>query len=186
MVSLGALWLPVLVSSVVVFIVSSIIHMASPWHKGDYPRIPKEDEVMAALRPLNIPPGGYMVPRPASQQDMRSPAFLEKMNAGPVLMLQVMPNGMMPMTKNLVNWFIYIVVVGLFAAIITKRTAGFGANYRIVFQLIGATAFIGYSLALWQMSIWYRRGWMLTIKATIDGLIYASLTAGIFGWLWPR
>jgi hypothetical protein len=24
------------------------------------------------------------------------------------------------------------------------------------------------------------------LKATIDGLIYACLTAGTMGWLWPR
>jgi quinol-cytochrome oxidoreductase complex cytochrome b subunit len=63
---------------------------------------------------------------------------------------------------------------------------GVGASNLTVFRFVGATAFMGYSLALWQMSIWYRRGWMLTIKSTIDGVIYAGLTAGIFGWLWPR
>src|ERR1700730_15487 len=115
MVSLASLWLPILLSSVVVFVVSSIIHMASPWHKGDYPRIPREDEVMAALRPLAIPPGGYMVPRPSSHEDMRSPAFIERMKAGPVLMLQVMPNGMMPITTDLVNWFVYPAHVRVFA-----------------------------------------------------------------------
>jgi hypothetical protein len=55
-----------------------------------------------------------------------------------------------------------------------------------VFRFAGTTAFIGYSVALWQMSIWYRRAWSTTIKATVDGLIYALLTAGVFGWLWPR
>jgi hypothetical protein len=55
-----------------------------------------------------------------------------------------------------------------------------------VFQLVSTVAFIGYSVALWQMSIWYRRSWNITIKATIDGLIYGLLTAGAFGWLWPR
>jgi hypothetical protein len=55
-----------------------------------------------------------------------------------------------------------------------------------VFRFIGAAAFMGYSFALWQMSIWYNRAWSSTIKSTIDGLIYACLTAGTFGWLWPR
>jgi hypothetical protein len=186
MVTLASLWLPILLSSVVVFVVSSIIHMASPWHKGDYPRIPREDEVMAALRPLAIPPGGYMVPRPSSHEDMRSPAFIERMNAGPVLMVQVMPNGMAPIAGNLINWFLYTAVVGIFAAYITGRAVGVGTSYLTVFRFVGTTAFMGYSLALWQMSIWYRRGWVLTIKSTIDGLIYACLTAGVFGWLWPR
>ena len=186
MVSLADLWIPILLSAVVVFIVSSIIHMVLPWHKNDYPKVPNEDAVRAALRPLNIPPGGYMVPRPSSQKEMGSPEFIEKMKAGPVLMLQVMPNGMTPMTTNLINWFIYAVVVSFFAAYITSRAIGAGTNYLIVFRFIGTTAFMGYSLALWQMSIWYQRSWWLTMKSTIDGLLYACLTAGVFGWLWPR
>jgi hypothetical protein len=186
MVSLTALWLPLLVSSAVVFIVSSVIHMASPWHRGDYPKMPNEDAVMAALRPLNIPPGGYMVPRPSSREGMRSAAFAEKMRLGPVMMLQVMPNGPMRMANNLINWFLYIVAVGVFAGYVASRAVGVGADYLLVFRFVGTVAFVGYSLALWQMSIWYRRGWILTIKATIDGLIYACLTAGVFGWLWPR
>jgi len=38
---------------------------------------------------------------------------------------------------------------------------------------------------LWQMSIWYRRSWSTTLKATLDGVIYGLLTGGAFGWLWP-
>ena len=40
--------------------------------------------------------------------------------------------------------------------------------------------------SLFQMSIWYRRAWSTTIKTTVGGLVYALLTAGMFGWLWPR
>ena len=36
------------------------------------------------------------------------------------------------------------------------------------------------------MWIWYRRSLLTTIKSSVDGLIYALLTAGTFGWLWPR
>lgn len=186
MVSLAALWIPILLSAVVVFVISSIIHMASPWHKNDYPRVPNEDAVRAALRPLNIPPGSYMVPRPATPKDMGSPEFAEKMKNGPVLMLQVMPNGMMPMTTNLINWFIYLLVIGVFSAYLTSRAIGPGTHYLTVFRFIGTTAFMGYTLALWQMSIWYRRSWLITLKSTIDGLVYACFTAGVFGWLWPR
>ena len=61
-----------------------------------------------------------------------------------------------------------------------------GADYLHIFRFVGVTAFLSYSMALWQMSIWYHRSWISTIKSTIDGLIYALLTAGMFGWLWPR
>jgi hypothetical protein len=186
MTEISALWLPILLSSVIVFVVSSIIHMASPWHKNDYPKMPNEDKVMEALRPLAIPPGDYMVPRPSNSQEMRSPEFAEKRKRGPVMVVTVMPNGGAPMWPNLLLWFVYLAVVGVFAAYISGRALPVGTSYRQVFRFAGTTAFMGYSVAIWQMSIWYRRAWSTTIKATVDGLIYALLTAGTFGWLWPR
>ena len=45
MTGLPALWLPILLSSVIVFVASSIIHMLLPWHKSDYPKVPNEDRV---------------------------------------------------------------------------------------------------------------------------------------------
>jgi hypothetical protein len=186
MTGLDSLWLPIVLSAVIVFVVSSIIHMVLPWHKSDYPKITNEDKVMDALRPLAIPPGDYMVPRPSQRAEMRSPEFLEKMKKGPVMVLTVMPNGPMAMGKSLVLWFLYSIVVNIFAAYVAGRALPPHTLYLQVFRFVGTTAFIAYSLALWQMSIWYRRAWGTSIKATVDGLIYALLTAGTFGWLWPR
>ena len=90
MTGLSALWLPILLSAVFVFVASSLIHMVTPWHKGDYAKLPREDDVMNALRPFAIPPGDYMMPRPADMKDMKSPAFAEKLKAGPVGMMTVM------------------------------------------------------------------------------------------------
>ena len=180
------LWLPLLVSSVFVYVASSIIHMALPWHKSDYPRIPNEEKVMESLRPLAIPPGDYMVPRCSSPKEMRTPEFMEKLKQGPVMVVTMLPNGQFSMGRNLTMWFIYILVVGYFAAYVAGRALPHGTPYLQVFRFVGATAFIGYALALWQMSIWYRRAWSITLKSTFDGLIYAGLTAGTFGWLWPK
>lgn len=186
MTGLFMLWLPILLSAVIVFLVSSIIHMASPWHKNDYPQVPNEDQVRSALRPLAIPPGDYMIPRPTKREEMRSSEFAEKVKQGPNMVLTVLPNGPWPMRRNLTLWFLYALAVGAFAAYVAGRALPIGAPYRAVFRFVGVTAFIGYSVALWQMSIWYARSWSTTAKATVDGLIYALLTAGTFGWLWPR
>ena len=186
MTGLHVLWLPILLSAVFVFIASSIIHMLSPWHKSDYPKMPNEDKALEAWRPLAIPPGDYMVPRPATRGALRSPEFVDKLNKGPVMVLTVLPNGPMTMGRSLALWFVYLLVVGVFSGYVAGRALPPGAPYLHVFRFAGAVAFIGYSLALWQMSIWYRRSWVTTIKATVDGLIYALLTAGTFGWLWPR
>ena len=186
MTALSALWLPILLSAVIVFVISSIIHMATPWHKSDYLKTPNEDKVMDALRPFNIASGDYMMPLPASMQDLKSPEFLEKRNKGPVMLFTVMPGGAISMGKNLVQWFVYSVVVGVFAAYVAGRALPVGAHYLQVFRFVSVTAFLGYALALWQLSIWYRRSWGTTIRYTIDGLIYALLTGGTFGWLWPH
>jgi hypothetical protein len=186
MVGILALWLPILLSAIIVFVVSSIIHMASPWHKNDYPRLPNEDQLRSALRPLAIPPGDYMIPRPESREALRSPEFAEKVNQGPNMIVTFLPNGPWSMKTNLIQWFLYSLVVSAFGAYVAGRALPAGSAYLAVFRFVGVTAFIAYSVALWQMSIWYRRSWTTTAKATVDGLIYALLTAGTFGWLWPR
>ena len=186
MIELSTLWLPILLSAVAVFVASSIIHMASPWHRTDYPKMPNEDHARAALRPLNIPPGDYMIPRPASRADLRTPEFADKINAGPVMIVTVLPNGPMSMARNLTLWLLYCVANSVFAAYIASRALPPEPDYLEVFRFAGATAFIGYAVALWQMSIWYRRSWLTTFKSTVDGLIYACLTGGVLAWLWPQ
>lgn len=186
MTGLTELWLPILLSSVFVFVASSIIHMAPLWHKNDYPKIPDEDKVRAALGPLNIPSGDYMIPRCSGHKEMRSPEFLDKIKQGPVMIVTVLPNEITPMSRNLSLWFVYLIAVSVCAAYVAGRALPHGTHYLTVFRFAGTTAFIAYSAALWQMSIWYRRAWSSTIKATVDGLIYGLLTAGTFGWLWPR
>ena len=186
MTQMTALWLPILLSSVIVFVVSSIIHMASPWHKSDYPKMAREEELMDALRPLAIAPGDYMVPKPSSMAEMKSAEFKAKVERGPVILMTVMPSGQMSMTRNMVMWFVYLIVVGILTAYVAAHALLPGAPYRAVFRFAGLVSFIAYALALWQLSIWYRRSWSITIKATVDSLIYGLLTAGTFASLWPR
>jgi hypothetical protein len=183
---LASLWLPILVSAVIVFVASSIIHMAPLWHRSDYPKMPREAEALEALRPLAIPPGDYFIPRAGNMQEMRSPEFKERLRQGPVAVLTVMPSGPIRMRANLVQWFVFLVVVGFFVALVTCRTLPIGTSYPRVFEVAGTVAFIGYALALCELSIWYRRAWSLTLKSVFDGVIYALLTAGTFGWLWPH
>ncbi len=186
MVPIHLLLLPILLSSVFVFIVSSIIHMVLPWHKGDYPKLQNEEKVMDALRSLNIPDGEYIAPRVESTKEMSSPEFKEKMKNGPVFILNILGSGSTSMGKQLAFWFLYSVVIGIFCAYIAGRALPAGANYLHVFRFAGTTAFLAYSAALWQEWIWWRKPFSITLKNSIDGLIYALVTAGTFGWLWPQ
>jgi hypothetical protein len=185
MVPVLSLWLPILLSAVFVFVVSSIIHMALSYHKNDFVNVPDEDGVMEALRKFNIPPGDYAIPRAGSMEAMKSPEYLEKIKKGPVAFMTVLPNEMPSMATSLIQWFLYSVLVSFFAAYVTGHTLEAGAHYLSVFRVIGSVAFVGYSLALLQNSIWYKQGWGFTLKTMFDGLVYGLVTAGTFGWLWP-
>ncbi len=185
MVPIMSLWLPILLSAVIVFAASSIIHMFLGYHFNDFSKAPEENKLMDALRAFNIPPGEYLVPRCDSPKAFKSPEFQEKMIKGPALTMAVWPSGRPSMTKNLVQWFVYCMVVGIFAAYVAGRALGPGAEYLHVFRFAGVTAFACYAVAGWQETIWYRRSLGRSLRNTFDGLVYGLLTAGVFGWLWP-
>ena len=140
---------------------------------------------MDALRDLKLPPGDYAVPKASDVRQMRTPEFKALYARGPVLLMNV-STGAMSIGKNLVQWFVYLLVVGYCCAYIAGRELHPGADYLTVFRLVGFSAFMGYALALPQSSIWYRRNWRVTVVEMIEGLVYAGLTGGVFGWLWPR
>ena len=186
MVPIHVLWLPILLSAVIVFVASSIIHMALPIHKSDYRKLPEEDRVLDTLRASGVTPGReYRFPF-CSQKEMKSPEAIEKFKRGPVGLLVIMPGGAPKMGKFLGQWFLYCVVVSVFTAYLTGRTRLPGTEYLEVFRIAGTTAFLGYSLAQFQNAIWRGETWGVTLKHVLDGLIYGLLTAGTFGWLWPK
>ena len=186
MISMVSLWLPILLSAVVVFVLSSLIHTVLGYHANDLRKLPDEDAVANALRQWNIPAGEYLLPRPGSMKEMKTAEFQEKVKRGPGALLTVWGGGRPSMAANLVQWFIYSLVVSIFAAYITSRALQSGAPYLSVFRFAGATALCCYAFGGWQDSIWFKRAWSTSLKNTLDGLIYALFTAGMFGWLWPR
>lgn len=187
MTPFGSLWLPILLSAVAVFIVSSIVHMALQfWHRNDFRTVPNEDAVMAALRPFDIPPGDYVVPQCDSMADMKTPEFQAKWKAGPVFIATFLPRRDMSMGPQLAMWFVYSLVISALVGFLAWHVFAPGTTYLPIFHVVALAAFLGYAGALWPPSIWFRRSWGTTVRSTIDGLIYALVTAGVFGWLWPR
>ncbi len=186
MVYLTALWLPIVVSAVIVFVVSSILHMVLPFHKSDYRKLPDEEKVMDALRAAGVTHGPYYHFPHCSHKDMNTPEMQEKFKKGPVGFVTVLPSGPVNMGKFLGFWFLYCLLVGLFTAYLTGRTVAPGTQYLAVFRVAGTVAFMGYGLGHFVDSVWKGQTWGVTFKHMFDGLIYALLTAGTFGWLWPR
>ncbi len=179
-----AFWVPIVLSAVIVFIGSSIIHMVLPFHRSDYSPLPDEDSVRAAIRAGNLKRGLYVFPF-CTHKDMKSPAMVEKYKQGPVGFLTIMPNGVPAMPKFLGQWFVYCLLISYFVAYVTAHTVSPSANYLAVFRIAGVVGFMAYGLGHLSNGIWKGQLWVTTIKEVIDGLVYGLLTAGTFGWLWP-
>jgi len=186
---LAALWLPILLSAVIVFIASSIMHMVLPYHKSDYRQLPDEDKVLPSLRAAGLQKGLYIFPY-CTHKEMNSPAAQEKYKLGPVGMLIVFPSGPPAMPKFLGMWFAYCLIIGVFVAYITTHAhplvVAHGEPFWAVFRVASASAFLAYGLANLSNGIWKGQPWGNVSKEVVDGLVYALLTAGTFGWLWPR
>jgi hypothetical protein len=185
MVSLTALWLPIVLSAVIIFFASFVMHMLLKYHNSDYRKLPDEDKILAALRPANLTPGLYVFPH-CTHADMKSPAMMDKFKHGPVGMMTMRPNGPPAMPKFLIQWFIYCLVIGFFVAYLTAHTVAQGAHYLAVFRVAGTAGFMAYGLGGLSNGIWKGQPWSSVIKEAVDGLVYGLLTAGTFGWLWPR
>jgi hypothetical protein len=186
MVSYTSLLLPVLLSAVAVFLVSSVLHMALPWHHKDWKQLPNEGDVQDALRKAGAAPGDYMMPFPGGPGGMKDPTFLERMKAGPQATMIVRAGGMPSMGKYLGTWFLHLLVVSALCALNAAYAVGPGGESHRIIHFVALPAFLGYSLALWQDQIWYGKSTATTLRNTIDGLLYAFVTAGVFVWLWPR
>ena len=185
MVSLIVLWLPILLSAVIVFVASSIIHMVLPYHRSEYHQLPDEDKLLAALRATSLKRGFYTFPY-CTHKDMKSPATLEKFKQGPVGTVTVYPSGPPAMGKFLGLWFAYCLIIGVFVAYLAGHNVALGAHYPVVFRVVGTAAFLAYGLGTLSNGIWKGLPWSMVLKESFDGLIFALLTAGTFGWLWPR
>jgi hypothetical protein len=175
------LWLPIVVAAVVCFLASSAIWMLLKWHNSDYNKTEREDEVRAALK--GAKPGFYTVPHCADYAEMAKPEMVEKLAAGPVAYVTVVPNGMPPMGPKMLSMVAYFLFVSVLSAYVVTRTLAPDAEYLAIFRIAGTVAFIANGIAVIPESIWFGRPWTMTAKNLLDALIYGLLTGGVFGWL---
>jgi hypothetical protein len=184
MVAIGSLWLPILLSAVLVFVASGLIWMVLPHHRSDFKGFPDEGAVLDALKPQNLTAGQYDFPHVQSPDDLKKPEVQQRFADGPVGFFTVAP-GQPKMSKNLVMSFIYYIVIGGAVAYLVSRTVAPGAEYLSVFRVTGTVAWYAYGLAVVPDAIWFGRPWGSVWKHLGDAFVYALLTAGAFAWLWP-
>lgn len=183
MVTLGSLWLAILLSAVFVWIGSSIVWMLLPHHKKDFAKVPDEEGARQALS--GISPGTYMIPHVESHEAMKDADVVSKMKEGPVGYFRIVPSGPPEMGKKLVISFVYYLFVGFLVAYVLSNLLNPGDEYMHVFRFAAVIAWSAYGLAIIQDSVWFGRPWNQAFKHLLDAFFYALLTGGVFGWLWP-
>jgi hypothetical protein len=185
MVTLDALWLPILVSTILVFVASSLVWMVLPHHRPDVKGLPDEAAVMEAIRKQSPAPGLYNFPHPPTRKAMSDPAFIDKMTKGPVGMLNVWAPRPINMGKSMGQWITYVLVISIVVAYVTGRTVGAGAPFLAVFRVAGTVGSLAYASAIVPGAIWWGHPWNVTWKEVADGIVYGLLTGASFGWLFP-
>lgn len=187
MISLAQLWLPILLSTVAVFFASSALHMALKfWHLPDYKGFSNEDEVRAAIRGGNpSTPGIYNLPY-CSMETMNSPETKQKLAEGPVGIMLLRPAGPMNMAAPMVQWFVFCLLVSLFAAYVAAVTLAAGTEGAQVFRVVATVTFMAYAFGAIPNGVWFGQPWKSVFKHVVDGLVYALVTGALFCWLWPQ
>lgn len=186
MVTLGALWLPIVVSAVAVFVAGFLAWMVLPHHRSDWGQLPDEEGFANEVnRQSPMAPGQYSFPYAATAADWKAEAFAAKMKRGPVGFLVLRAAGNIGMGKSLAIQMVYCLLLSLMIAYVTGRCLPAGADYLDVFQVAGTVAILAHAGALPVNANWFGHSWSSTLKGIVDGIVYGLLTAGVFGWLWP-
>jgi hypothetical protein len=183
MVSLVSLWLPIVLSAVAVFILSSLVWMVFPWHRKDYAPLPDEAAARGALR--GVAPGAYTVPHMADRSALQDPEYKKKLEEGPVGFVTILPNGDPSMSRSLAQWFVWTLFVSCTVAYVVSRSVPGGVGFTLPFQIGSTVAWMAYAWATVQDGIWFGRPWPHVVKQLFDGLLYALATGALFGWLYP-
>lgn len=177
---------PILLSVVLIFFVSFLIHAVLQLHQQQYRKLADEDAVRAAIRKDSPAPGMYMLPYCKHGKDAASPEMLKKYEEGPLGLLYIRPNGAIKIGPFLAQWVVYTFVVSCVVAYLARAVLDPHAQYLAVFRVVGTTAWLAYAWQSPSDAIWKSKPWAIAFGEMFDGLVYACLTAGAFAWLWPR
>jgi hypothetical protein len=181
----GTLWLPVIVSAVVVWISSAVLHMVAKYHNADYKGLPNEDAVGEVMRKASLAPGVYAIPYCPDPRRMKEPAVVDRYDKGPVALISVLRNGVPAMGKLLSLWFGYCLLVSFVTAYVARHTLSYGTEGLTVMRVTGTVSLTAYGISHLSDSIWKGEPWSNSLRALLDAAIYGVLTGLTFRLLWP-
>ena len=184
MTFLARLWLPIVLSSVAVFILSAASHMVLPWRKREWGRFAGQDRLQEALQ--GIEPGSYGFPAAPTQQEQMGKEWMARWSRGPSGWLTVAPPGPISMGRNLALSFLTFLGVSFLVAYVAALSLGPATPTLTVVRVVSTVGVLAYGVGTLFNSIWYHRPWRAYASDLFDAFLFAFAMAGVFGWLWPR
>jgi hypothetical protein len=182
-----SLWLPILLSAVAVWFVSTIFGMPFLHHKNDWIGLPAadEDSLMEGIRNRGIKPGNYLFPDFRTREAMESEKVGKALKEGPVGHLSVWQPPLTMGGKMAATFFVYLVVSTLIAYLAFVALPN-PAKFAKVFQVVGTAGILAYSFSFIPNAIWFGAYKRTIVASIIDGIVFGLITGAIFAWRWPH
>ncbi|MEX2283010.1 MAG: hypothetical protein WEE89_11055 [Gemmatimonadota bacterium] len=181
MVSLNQLWLPILVSTMLIFMASAVMWMVMPHHRNDWQSMPNGERVQEMMK--GVAPGQYIYPGIMKPEERKDQEAQKRYQAGIGFVIVREPR--IEMGKQMAVSALHTLVISALVAYLVASTVPQGSPYLTVFRVAATAAILGYAGAIPANAIWWGNTWSSTMKNIADGVVYGLLTAGVFAWLWP-
>ena len=182
---LAGLWIPIVVSAVVVLVASFVSQLIIGRYAAEWKELPEEEATIEHLQKSGIGPGQYLFPgrSPKSSQDLEE-TRQQRMNSGPWGTVNIWAR-QPSMGRNLLQSFVFYLVTSFFVAYLATLALEPGAEFSPVFQVTGTAAILAYAFGGIPNAIWFGSHLRSALMDVINGIVHGLLTGTIFGMLWP-
>ena len=179
---LAHLWLPIVASAVLLFVLSAASHMALPWRRNEWGRITESEALQASLEGLR--PGLYAFPAAPDPKQQMTKEWRDRWAKGPSGWLTIAPRAPVDMGRNMALSVVAYLLVACLAAYVAWHALGPAPHGRAVFRLVGTLGFMSFGVGTVFESIWYHRPWRAYASDALDALLSGLVMAAAFAWLW--
>jgi hypothetical protein len=181
---LTSLWLPIVVSSVALFVVSMVVCMVLPYHRGDWKKLADDEPILTALRAQKPAAGLYLLPS-CKPEELRSPEVEARYDRGPWGVL-IVPTGKPSMGRAAGLWFAMMLAISVCIGYVVSHLAGAGADGATVFRFVAVMAFTVFAVSAVPGTVWEGKPASVALKGVLDAILYALTMGAVFRFLWPH
>lgn len=184
MSELATLWLPILLSSIAVFVGSFLAWVVIGHHTPDWSEIPDEGEVVDFIRAQGLRPGQYMFPMARTKEALADGSKQQRMTSGPWGTLNVWSR-QVNMSRNLLQTFAFYLVTSFFIGYLASLALDAGASFSKVSQVTGTAGILAYAFGHVPNAIWFGTHRRPMLMDVIDGVCFGLITGLTFATFWP-